>query len=193
VAALRSGPGGHLLVGIRHLVHDEADPGWLSRPEVKRGLRAVADAGLVYDLLVRSRELPSALAAVDAVDGGRFVLDHGAKPEIATGGAQPWSDLVADLARRPNVVCKLSGLVTEAGPAWTLEQIAPYVDHLLDTFGPDRLLFGSDWPVCTVRAGYADVVELARSLLAERLSADERAKVMWANAQETYGLDVRRP
>jgi L-fuconolactonase len=100
---------------------------------------------------------------------------------------------VADLARRPNVVCKLSGLVTEAGPAWTLEQIAPYVDHLLDTFGPDRLLFGSDWPVCTVRAGYADVVELARSLLAERLSADERAKVMWANAQETYGLDVRRP
>ena len=190
--ALRERPDGAALVGVRHLVQDELDPRWLERGEVVRGLRAVADAGLACDLLVRPRELPSALAAVDAVENGRFVLDHGGKPEISKGAIEPWSCLVGELASRRNVVCKLSGLVTEAGRSWTAEAIAPYVDKLLESFGPRRLLFGSDWPVCTAVASYAEVFGLARGLLGERLAPDEMKMVMTTNALETYRLQVEQ-
>lgn len=193
LATLVEHPGAAALVGIRHLVQNEPDPRWLERPPVLRGLRAVAKAGLAYDLLVRTPQLPAALVAVDAVEEGRFVLDHGAKPEIGTGLSEPWWNLIGELARRPHVVCKLSGLVTEAGPQWTAKAIAPYVERLLGTFGPERLLFGSDWPVCTAVATYGEVVDLAGSLLRERLGADERAKVMATNAVETYRLPRRPP
>ena len=136
IAALRDGPGGEALVGTRHLVQGEPDPRWLERPEVIRGLKALAAAGLTYDLLVRPRELPSALVAVDAVEGGRFVLDHGAKPEIASGAIEPWSTLVGQLARRPHVTCKLSGLVTEAPQPWKAADISPYVDRLVEISAP---------------------------------------------------------
>jgi L-fuconolactonase len=188
IAALRNGPGGEALVGTRHLVQGEPDPRWLERPDVIRGLKALAAAGLTYDLLVRPRELPSALVAVDAVEGGRFVLDHGAKPEIASGATEPWSTMVGQLARRPHVTCKLSGLVTEAAQPWKAADISPYVDRLVEIFGPERLMFGSDWPVCTAAASYAEVVDLASSLLAERLGQAETAMVMTANAMETYRL-----
>ena len=191
IAAVRQSPGGEVLVGARHLVQGEPDPRWLERPEVIRGLKALATAGLTYDLLVRPRELPSALVAVDAVEGGRFVLDHGAKPEIAAGITEPWSSMVGELARRPHVTCKLSGLVTEAGRPWKAADLSPYVNRLVEVFGPERLMFGSDWPVCTAAASYAQVVDLASSLLAERLGPAETAMVMTANAVATYGL--RRP
>ncbi len=188
LARLRSLPGGNRLVGIRHLVQDEPDPDWLRRPAVRRGLRAVGAAGLSYDLLIRPAQLPAALH-VTQLDGVRFVLDHGAKPDIASGRLEPWAKLVAQIARRPNVVCKLSGLVTEAGAAWTTAQLTPYADHLLDCFGPQRLMFGSDWPVCTLAASYRDVVAVAR-MMTSRLDAAELEAVFAGNAVTVYGLQL---
>lgn len=185
---LRAGPGGDRLAGLRHLVQDEPDPGWLTRPEVGRGLRAAGAAGLVFDVLVRPAQLPAALKVTAGLDDVRFVLDHGAKPEIAAGLFEPWAGLIGELAQRPNVTCKLSGLVTEAGPGWTPETFAPYVDRLLECFGPGRLMFGSDWPVCTLAASYHEVITLARTLLDARLSASEMDAVFGANAVAAYGL-----
>jgi L-fuconolactonase len=187
---LRTQPGGDRLVGVRHLVQDEPDPNWLSRPDVRRGLRAVGAAGLVYDLLVRPAQLPAALRVTAELDEVRFVLDHGGKPEISAGRFEPWAGLTAEMGSLPNLTCKLSGLVTEAGPAWTTESFEPYVDHLLESFGPGRLMFGSDWPVCTLAASYPEVTALARELLAARLSDDEQAAVFGATAASAYRLKV---
>jgi L-fuconolactonase len=192
IARLRQLPGGGRLAGIRHLVQDEPDPGWLDRADVRRGIRSVGEAGLLYDLLVRPAQLPAALRVVSDLGDVRFVLDHGAKPDIASGRLEPWSSLIADLARRPNVTCKLSGLVTEAAPGWTVQQIVPYAVRLLDCFGPDRLMFGSDWPVCTLAASYGDVIAVARAALDGRLSAPELDAVFAANAIATYRLRLAR-
>jgi L-fuconolactonase len=188
LARLRGLPGGGQLAGIRHQVQDEPDPGWLDRPEVRRGLRAVGAAGLCYDLLVRPGQLAAALRVAGDLDGVSFVLDHGGKPAIAAGLVEPWARQVAELARRPNVTCKLSGLVTEAAPEWEPGQIAPYAGWLLDCFGPGRLMFGSDWPVCTLAATYGQVVALARALLGGRLSAGETDAVFSQNAAAVYGV-----
>jgi L-fuconolactonase len=188
LARLRGAAGGGRLAGIRHLVEDEPDPGWLDRPEVRRGLRAVGAAGLCYDLLVRPGQLAAAIRVTGDLDSVRFVLDHGGKPAIGTGLLEPWAEQVAELARRPNVTCKLSGLVTEAGPGWEPGQIAPYADWLLDCFGPGRLMFGSDWPVCTLAATYGQVVALAKALLGDGLSAAETDAVLGQNAAIAYGL-----
>jgi len=190
IARLRALPGGGRLAGIRHLVQDEPDPGWLRRPEVRRGIHAVGAAGLACDLLVRPAQLPAALAVTGEEASVRFVLDHGAKPDIASGSREPWASLISDLAARPNVSCKVSGLVTEAGPDWRPAQIAPYIDHLLDRFGPGRLIFGSDWPVCTLAASYGDVIALARDALASRLGPAELNAVFAANAAAAYRLEL---
>ena len=190
LAALAAGPGGDRLAGLRHQVQDEADPDWLARPDVRRGLSAAADAGLVYDLLVTPRELPAAIAAVRELPGARFVLDHAAKPPIASGDREPWTALLTELATLPNVDCKLSGLVTEADwPTWKPDQILPYARHVLDTFGPSRVLFGSDWPVCELAATYADVVTLAEGATAD-LTEAERASVFGTNATRAYALST---
>ena len=186
LAALRDGPGGDRLVGIRHQVHDEPDPEWLTRDDVRRGIAAVADADLAYDLLVRSRELPAARALVASMPDARFVVDHLAKPPIRTGALQPWADLVSAWADLPNAAWKLSGLVTEADwEDWTPDDLVPYVDHALSTLGPDRLIFGSDWPVCTLAASYAQVVEAAR-LVTGRCSDAERDAIFAGNAKRVY-------
>jgi L-fuconolactonase len=190
IARLRAGPGGEFLVGIRHLVQDEPDPDWLLRPAVRRGLRAVGGAGLTYDLLIRPVQLPAALAVTGDLGDVRFVLDHGAKPDIAQGRLEPWASLTRDLAAGPNVYCKVSGLVTEAGPDWRPDQIAPYVDHLLNCFGPGRLIFGSDWPVCTLAAGYGEVVALARETLGSGLGPAEIDAVFASNAVAAYRLEL---
>jgi L-fuconolactonase len=189
IARLRALPGGGRLVGIRHLAQDEPDPDWLRRPEVRRGIRAVGAAGLAYDLLVRPHQLPAALAVTGELADVRFVLDHGAKPAIASGTREPWASQISELAARPNVTCKVSGLVTEAGPGWRPAQIAPYIDHLADRLGPPRLIFGSDWPVCTLAASYAEVIALARDALAGRLGPAELDAVFGANAIAVYRLD----
>ncbi|MFG2289029.1 amidohydrolase family protein [Streptomyces sp. NPDC048595] len=176
------------LVGIRHQVQDEPDPDWLTRPGVLHGLGVLADAGLVYDLLVTPRELPAAHTAVRALPQLSFVLDHAGKPAVARGEWQPWADAISALAGLPNVACKLSGLVTEADwDAWRPQQILPYARHVLEAFGPDRVMFGSDWPVCTLAAGYEDVLALAESATC-RLDAAERSAVFGGTAGRVYGV-----
>jgi L-fuconolactonase len=188
VARLRALPGGDRLAGIRHLVQDEPDPDWLDRPDVRRGLRALGEAGLVYDLLVRPAQLPAAIRTARELPGVRFVLDHGGKPDIAHGRLEPWDSLVAELARQPNVACKLSGLVSEAGPGYTAARIGPYAARLIEAFGPDRLMFGSDWPVCTLAASYGEVLDLAVALLAGHLGSAGTDAVLGGNAVRIYGL-----
>jgi L-fuconolactonase len=190
IAELRQGPGGERLVGLRHQVQDEQDPLWLLRDDVRRGIRAVGRAGLAYDLLVRSRELPAAREVVAEMPDVRFVVDHLAKPPIRDGarGLQPWADLIAEFAGLPNAWWKLSGLVTEADWSdWRPGDLEPFVDHALAVFGPERLIFGSDWPVCLLAARYDRVVAVARELLAG-LSELERGAVFGGNAEMLYGL-----
>jgi L-fuconolactonase len=188
IGKLRAGPGGERLVGVRHQVQDEADPLWLARADVRRGIRAVGAAGLAYDLLVLAPQLDAAREAVEALPEVRFVLDHLAKPPIAAGDWEPWASGVAALAALPNVTAKLSGLVTEAvWDDWDAERIARYARHALGLFGPDRLMFGSDWPVCTLAASYAEVFSLAAALTME-LSEGERGAVFGDTATRVYRL-----
>jgi len=175
------------LVGIRHGVQDEPDPRWLCRSQVRRGLTAVGAAGLSFDLLIRPAQLDAAIETVRALPELRFVLDHAAKPLIAQGILEPWRDQVRHLAALPNVAVKLSGLVTEAGPNWTIEMLSPYTDVLLDSFGPQRIMFGSDWPVCLLAGTYGDVVDAAADLTA-KLLPDETADVFGGTATRWYGL-----
>ena len=184
-------PSGEHLVGLRSPVQDEPDPDWLAQPAVIAGLRAVADRGLTFDLLIRPHQLAAATRAVRAVPDGRFVLDHLAKPPIASRSMEPWAALLAELASSPNVSAKVSGLVTEADwSAWTVQDLQPYVAHAVECFGPDRLMFGSDWPVCTLAASCTQVVDATSDLL-NGLSPDERAAVFGGTARRTYSLDDR--
>ncbi|MEV6833220.1 amidohydrolase family protein [Streptomyces sp. NPDC051133] len=185
---LRELPGGAFLKGIRHQVQGEPDPRWLLRADVRRGLAAVAEAGLVYDLVVLPRHLPACVDAASSLPQLTFVLDHLGKPPVASGSRAPWATDLRALAALPNTVAKLSGLVTEADPAsWTPEDLRPYVDTALDAFGPDRLMFGSDWPVCTLAAGYGHVLDTARELTAH-LGPEEQAAVYERTARRVYDL-----
>lgn len=190
LASLRSDPGGAKLVGIRHQVHDESDPEWLARKDVRRGLAAIGKAGLTYDILVRTRELPAALAMVRALPDMRFVIDHIAKPPIASGAITEWAAGLKPVAAAPNVFCKLSGMVTEADwKHWTVRDITPYVTRVLEWFGPERCVFGSDWPVCLVAASYAHVIDLCGQAIGDIPIAD-RERIFGGNAVELYRLPV---
>jgi L-fuconolactonase len=185
---LLDGPTGRWLVGIRHQVHDEPDPDWLRRDDVGRGLAAVQRRGLAYDLLVRARELPAATDAVRRFPQLRFVLDHIAKPRIAAGRDDPWTDGMPALAAEPNVSVKLSGMVTEADwAAWTPADLRPFVGRVVDWFTPQRLLFGSDWPVCLLAGSYETVLSGLTDAL-PALSPGELGQLFGANAQRVYGL-----
>ncbi|MCO6007979.1 amidohydrolase family protein [Actinoallomurus purpureus] len=188
LAALREGAGGEFLVGIRHSVQSEADPDWLCRPDVRRGLSALADAGLTYDLLVLPHQLPAAIRVAEALPELTLVLDHLGKPPIAGGRPEPWATSIRTLATHPNVTCKLSGMVTEADWAsWTIADLRPYADIVLDAFGPDRLMFGSDWPVCLLAATYADILATAEQLTSG-LNDDETSAVLGGTATRSYRL-----
>jgi L-fuconolactonase len=188
IAELRGGDGGTRLVGIRHQVHDESDAEWLNHPAVRRGLASVDQAGLVYDVLVRPRELPAALETCRALPDLRFVIDHLAKPPITTGELSPWAELIEPFGELANVSCKLSGMVTEARMHdWTVSDLRPYAKHVLDVFGPERVLYGSDWPVCLAAAPYGRVIGAARELI-EELSTAEQTAIMGDNAVRVYGL-----
>ncbi|QIY75109.1 amidohydrolase [Streptomyces sp. RLB1-33] len=188
LARLRELPGGRHLKGIRHQVQGEPDPEWLLRADVRDGLAAVAEAGLVYDLVVLPHQLPACVLAAAGHPELTFVLDHLGKPPIATGALQPWVTAVRGLAALPNTVCKLSGMVTEADLAkWTVDELRPYADTVLDAFGPGRLMFGSDWPVCTLAASYGQVVDVAEELT-RGLGAEERAEIFGGTATRVYRL-----
>ncbi|GAA1714912.1 amidohydrolase family protein [Kribbella yunnanensis] len=187
LANLQSRPDGQYLKGIRHQVHDEPDLEWLLRPDVQRGLAAVADADLVYDLLTKTPHLPAAIKTAQALPHLSFVVDHISKPAIG-GPLDPWATDLRALAALPNVTCKLSGMVTEANwTSWTPADLKPYADVVLDAFTPHRVMFGSDWPVCLLAASYGDVVAAAETLTAD-LTPAEREAVFTTTATTTYNL-----
>jgi L-fuconolactonase len=188
LAFLQDAPGGRFLVGIRHQVQLEPDPQWLCRPDVRRGLAAVEAAGLTFDLLVTSSQLPAAINTVRALPDLTFALDHAGKPPIISGETEPWGTRISELGDLANCFVKLSGLVTEASPDWRMEDLAPYGSLLLEAFEPSRIMFGSDWPVCLLTATYGEVLAASEELMYE-LSADERADVFGGTAERCYGLE----
>jgi L-fuconolactonase len=175
------------LVGIRHQVHEEADNEWIVREPVLQGLNTLAARDMPYDLLVRPPHLPVLPRLFDAVPGMTWIVDHLAKPYIARGELQPWQDDLARVAQYPNVVCKVSGMTTEAGAAWTVDDIRPYFDAVLAMFGPSRLMFGSDWPVCLLAGSYQQVHDLVVELVRE-LSPDEQSAIWSGTARRVYGF-----
>jgi predicted TIM-barrel fold metal-dependent hydrolase len=187
---LRTLPGGQLLVGVRHLVQAEPDPTWLLRTDVRRGLDQVAERGLCYDLLILPHQLPAAAALAEQAPHLRLVLDHAAKPPLRSGDLSEWATGIHRLAAAQQVVCKISGLVTEADHrSWTTNDLRPVAQELLDGFGPQRLMFGSDWPVCRVAGGWAAWASAAEELLAP-LSPAELDQVLSGTAVRTYDLGL---
>lgn len=176
-------------VGLRPMLQDLDDDGFILRPRVLRHLALVAEAGLAFDILTLPRQLAPVRRALEAVPTLRAVVDHISKPSIATGRLDPWRDDIAAIAAFPNVSCKVSGMVTEAAPDWRLEDFRPFVDHVASVFGEDRLMFGSDWPVATLAASYAEVTTLARTLLGARFGPAAMAKIFGGNAARFYRLE----
>ncbi len=176
------------LKGLRHVIHDERDEYYILREDFNAGIRAMQGSGLVYDILIFARHLPQAIEFVDAHPEQVFVLDHIAKPLIREGIVTPWAEQMRELGRRDNVWCKLSGMVTEADWAtWDDESLKPYFDVAVKAFGPERLMVGSDWPVCLLASGYGRWFEVLRRYFAGFGEA-ERAAVFGGNAVEVYGL-----
>ena len=176
------------LRGVRHVLHDEADDRYMLRADFNRGIEALTRCGLVYDILVFERHLPDTITFVDRHPNQVFVLDHIAKPRIAAGELEPWTKNIRELARRPNVACKLSGMVTEADVGtWTPAQLKPYFDVVLDAFGPQRLLYGTDWPVCLAGVTYGRWKQTVEDWIAP-LAEQERAAIMGGNAERIYRL-----
>jgi L-fucono-1,5-lactonase len=185
---LLAAEGGERLAGIRHQVHDEADPNWLCRDDVRRGLAAVQARGLTYDLLVRARELPAATKTVEAFPDLQFVLDHIAKPRIADGRDDVWTERMPALAALPNVSVKLSGMITEANwKSWTASDLRPFVEPVVDWFSFDRVMFGSDWPVCLLAGSYEAMLGGLADALGQ-LSPAEEARAYGDNARRAYAL-----
>jgi L-fuconolactonase len=176
------------LVGLRHIVQSEPDDRFLLRPEFLRGIAALQDFDLAYDILIYAKHLPVAIEFVKKFPRQRFVLDHMAKPSIKAKEIALWADGIHRLSDFPNVFCKMSGLVTEADwQRWTPEDIAPYLDVALDSFGPDRLMIGSDWPVCLVAASYARATALVKDHILKR-APDRASDVLGGNAQRFWRL-----
>ncbi|MFJ6707809.1 MULTISPECIES: amidohydrolase family protein [unclassified Streptomyces] len=185
---LRAAPGGTALVGIRHGIQNEPVSDWTSRRDVRRGLQAVAAAGLAYDLLVRPDQLADAVRTVRELPDVRFVLDHAGNPVISAAGLDTWTAEMRDLAACPNVAVKLSGLVTRT-PSGSdpVRALRPFTDVLWSAFGPHRVMFGSDWPVCLLAADYDEVLAVTDALC-EDLSGTEREAVLGTTAARWYGI-----
>jgi len=176
------------LKGLRHVIQGEPSPDFILRPDFNRGICMLKKYGLVYDILIVERQLPNTILFVDKHPCQSFVLDHIAKPLIARNELSPWKENIQELAKRQNVSCKLSGMVTEADfQHWTADQLQPYFEVVMEAFGPDRLLFGSDWPVCLAATNYKNWADLVRKNISS-LSASEQAMIMGENAVRVYGL-----
>ena len=182
IASLATDP---TLVGLRPMVQDIPDDDWLMKSELAPTFEALVAHGLVFDALVLPRHLPRLISLIERHPNLAVVVDHGAKPPIRDGVREPWASDMAAIAANSGVVCKLSGLVTEAAPGWTTADLRPYVDHLIDVFGPRRLLWGSDWPVVNLAGGYERWRQATDRLLAP-LASEERRAVLGENAARVY-------
>lgn len=180
--------GNKLLKGLRHVIQGEPDPKFMLRKDFNSGVSLLKKYSMAYDILIVERQLPNMIRFVDQHPDQVFVLDHIAKPLIAKHELSLWKENIQELARRENVSCKISGMVTEADfNSWTPQQLQPYFDVVLEAFGADRLLFGSDWPVCLVATSYKNWMELVQKNISE-LSKIEQAKIMGENAIRLYQL-----
>jgi L-fuconolactonase len=176
------------LRGVRHVLHDEWDDGYMLREDFNRGIRQLHRFGLAYDVLIFERHLPQTIQFVDKHPNQIFVVDHLAKPRVKQKKISPWRENLRALARRPNVYCKMSGLVTEADYAvWTKEQLRPYMETVLEAFGPGRTMFGSDWPVCLLAIGYSDWARVVTDFVSE-MPGPEQERFWSGTATEAYGL-----
>jgi len=177
------------LRGVRHVVHDEPDDDFILRPDFNQGIRNLSKYGLLYDILIFWKHLPQTIRFVDMHPDQPFVVDHIAKPRITAGNFDTeWASGIRELAKRENVSCKVSGMVTEVRDnEWDTELLRPYFETVLEAFGPQRIMFGSDWPVCLLRAPYGDWVRTADELISP-LSLDEQEAFRGGNAARIYGL-----
>jgi L-fuconolactonase len=176
------------LVGVRHVVQAEPDDGFMLRKDFQRGIERLADHGLAYDLLLYPRHLPVAVKLVEEFPQQRFVLDHIAKPRIADGVLEPWARDIRELAKHENVLCKLSGMVTEARwRQWKPEEYRPYLDVVFEAFGTERLMIGSDWPVCTLSATYSETIGIVDDYI-QQFSTAAPERIFGENCARFYGL-----
>jgi L-fuconolactonase len=178
---------------IRHPIHDELDDQFVLRDDFNRGIAALRQFDLGYDILIFEKHLPQTTQFVDRHPDQVFILDHAGKPSIRDGAVQPWGRNIRELARRPNVYCKISGLVTEATwQSWSEESLLPYIDTVLEAFTPKRLMFGSDWPVVTLASSYSRWISTVHNAIAQ-LSAIEREWILSKTAVEAYRLPRDKP
>ncbi len=177
------------LVGVRHVIHDEPDDNFMLRPDFLNGIKQLGNYGLTYDILIFPKHLPNTLHFVKAFPDQAFILDHIAKPDIKNQLFNPWKENIEKLAKFPNVHCKLSGMVTEADwKNWKHEDFIPCLEVVLENFGPNRVMIGSDWPVCTVAASYSTVMGIVQHYI-EKLSPAELNMILGENACSIYNLN----
>jgi L-fuconolactonase len=180
-------------LGMRPMLECLEENDWVLRPKVMDSLSLVAETSVAFDFLTHTRHLPYVLKVLERIPKLRAVIDHLGKPEIRAGRMQPWRDLMSEVGLHPNVYCKLSGMVTEADyQNWDLEQLRPYADHVIEHFGPGRVMFGSDWPVCLLAASYEQVWSVARTLVRNRLGEGGEAAIFGGNAARFYRLESPR-
>lgn len=185
-----SHPGGKNLVSIRDIAQDKPDPNWFLREDVIKNIHRIAEYGLTFDILTKPPQLAAAVEMVKQSPQNTFVLDHISKPYIAKSQIQPWADQISEIASHENVFVKVSGLFTEADwHNWNHQTFAPYLDHILNTFTPARMMFGSDWPVCLLAATYADTINLMEEFVKE-FSVSEQESFWANNARRAYKLKV---
>jgi L-fuconolactonase len=178
------------LVGVRPMLQDMADDGWILRKQVMENLRYLADRKAVFEFLTYTRHLPFVLEVLEEEPRLHAVIDHISKPEIKVGKMEPWNELISKVARHENVFCKLSGMITEADHRmWEPQHLRPYIEHVLDSFGEDRVMFGSDWPVCLLAGSYAEVINALRTVVADHLSPSGLVKLFSRNGTRFYGVD----
>jgi L-fuconolactonase len=181
-------------LGLRPMLQDSSDSQWIIRPQVLKSLQLVADADFPFEFLTYTRHLPYVLQALESAGPLRAVIDHISKPEIKEGKLEPWKRLMARAAQHKNLYCKLSGMITEADPRhWSADDLRPYIEHTVDCFGWDRVIFGSDWPVCLLAGSYDQVIQALIEVLGPRMDAKSEGKLFCMNAIDFYKLSFETP
>ena len=176
-------------IGLRPMLQDISNDDWILRPQVIESLKLLAEHEFPFDFLTYTRHLPYVVKVLEKVPNLRAVMDHLSKPEIKDHKMDPWKNLMAEIAQHPNVYCKLSGMVTEANhDSWTPNDLSPYVEHVADCFGLDRVMYGSDWPVCTLAGSYGQVISALKTILKPRLDANTESAVFGDNAARFYKI-----